>query len=119
VNWKFSNSRFGGLLFLISTVFLSGCCGFIGKYELFLIGEPKLDSANVYLDNKLIAENVSGDKWLCMSYGKYEIKIIQKGFKPFIDTLYSKRGDRSEQSLLVELKPFDTTFSTHPEMPRK
>jgi len=116
VNWKISNFSFVGLLFLISTVFSSGCCGFIGKYELFLIGEPKLDSANVYLDNKLVAENVSGDKWLCMSYGRHEIKIIQRGFKPFIDTLYSERGDRSEQSLLVEFKPFDTTSSTHTEM---
>lgn len=92
---------------LVSIV-LFGCCqlGF-SCYDLHVWGEPELKEADIYLDNKLIKSSASGDIFLKIPYDQHEIKVIQKGFKPFTTILEGGPG-RIERRLLVKLEPLDS-----------
>ncbi len=103
-------------LFLIVAVLLlvlGGCCqlGFT-CYELFVWAEPPLQNANIYLDDKLIKSSVSGDVFLMIPYKEHPIKIVQKGVKPFTETLKGGPG-RIERALFVKFEPLDSV----PEIP--
>ncbi len=102
---------FFGISSLSILLLFLGCCqlGFT-CYDLHVWGEPDLKEANIYLDNKLIASTVSGDVFLKIPYDRHEVKVIQKGFKPFITILEGGPG-RIERRLLVKFEPLDSVPS--------
>ena len=74
-------------------------------------GEPELKVVDIYLDNKVIASSVNGEVFLMIPYKEHTIKVVQRGFKPFIQSLEGGPG-RIERRLLVKFEPLDSVPST-------
>ncbi len=102
------------LLLITMTALLTGCCqlGF-SCYELVIYGEPDLKNADIYIDNKLVKSSVNFDVSLRLSYEKHEIKVIQKGYKPFVAILEPPTAEETrENGFEVKLEPLDSVPPT-------
>ncbi len=102
------------LLLLGMVGFIGGCCQLgISCYGIIIYAEPDLKNAEIYIDNKLVKSSVNYDVTLRLSYEKHEIKVIQKGFKPFTAILEPPTAEETrENGFEVKLEPLDSVPAT-------
>ncbi len=93
---------------------LENCCQFgITCYEIVIYAEPDLKNADIYIDNKLVKSSVNYDVTLRLSYEKHELKVVQKGFKPFIAILEPPTAEETrENGFEVKFEPLDSVPPT-------
>lgn len=92
-------------LFLIRLLMLFGGCG-SKDYWLVVYATPELADADIYIDNKLVASRVKDHTGMHLSYETHEIKVVQKGYQPFVAILKPpKRGQDSIYGFKAKLEP--------------
>jgi hypothetical protein len=89
-------------------VILLGGCG-PGRYRLVIYGVPDLEDADIYIDNKLVQSKVDKGTHIYLSNERHELKVIQRGFKPFVAILQPPTPkERTDQSFEVRFEPLDS-----------
>lgn len=99
---------FSNLLGIVSLI--EGCCQLgVTCYEIVIYAELELKKADIYIDNKLVKSSVNYDVTLRLLYEKHEIKVVQKGFKPFTAILEPPTAEQTrENGFEVKLEPLDS-----------
>jgi len=86
---------------------LSGCGS--KDYWLVVYATPDLEDADIYIDNKLLASKVKDHIGMHLSYEIHEIKVIQKGYQPFVAVLKPpNRGQDSIYGFKAKLESLDS-----------
>ncbi len=91
-----------------------GCCelGFT-CIRVCIIGNPPLKDAEIHIDGKLVGSLV--DDYYCTDFKRkkrYEIRVLQKGYKPLTTFFQSKPDDRDARGFVVKLEPLDSVGQT-------
>ncbi len=99
-------------LLLIGMVILMDGCG-PGRYRLVIYAVPDLQDADIYIDSKLVRSKVVDVTHIYLSNERHELKVIQKGYKPFVAILEPPTPEeRTERAFEVKFEPLDSVPAT-------